>query len=389
MATEFTLGIEEEYQIIDPVTRELRSGIDDLMGERNDDDEVTLQVELHKSVVEVATGICADIQQARQEVLANRRRAARIAERVGLRIAAAATHPIARWQDQDLSIGPTYDRLVNDLQDVARANLIFGLHVHVGIPDRDEAIAIFNSARYFLPHVLALSTSSPFFEGRRSGLKSMRSLIFERLPRTGIPERFSSYREFETFVALLVKTGCIDSGKRIWWDLRPHPSFSTLEFRVCDLPTRADDVIAIAALLQALVARLARVHRGNMAWNDHRSALLRENKWRALRYGLEGHLIDFGRQSEVPFADLVEELLELVDDVVDELGTRAEMDHIRRIVAEGTSADHQLRIFEESGGNLEAVVDWLIEETMVGVPRLEALNGGRHPDAAPGTEASS
>lgn len=380
MATEFSLGIEEEYQIIDPGTRELRSGIDELLGERLDDDDVTLQVELHKSVVEVATGVCATVAEARQEVLANRRKASRIAERAGLRIAAAATHPIARWRDQDISIGPDYDRLVNDLQDVARANLIFGLHVHVGVPDRDEAIAIFNSARYFLPHVLALSTSSPFFEGRRSGLKSMRSLIFERLPRTGIPERFSSYREFETFVALLVKTGCIDSGKRIWWDLRPHPNYATLEFRVCDLPTRAEDVVAIAALLQALVARLAQVHRGNMAWNDHRSALLRENKWRAARYGLEGRLIDFGRQAEVPFPDLVEELLSFVDCVLDDLGSRDAIEGVRRIVREGTSADHQLAIFDESEGDLHAVVDWLIEETMRDVPRSASPHPAPRPN---------
>jgi len=255
MDAEFTLGIEEEFQIIDPETRELRCVISELMDSNTPLDEVQLQTELHQSTVEVATDICADITQARSNVVRNRRALARIARRRGLEIGAASTHPFARWEEQTISDSERYLQLVGELQDVARANLIFGMHVHVGIPDREEAIAVYNSARYFLPHLLALSVSSPFFNGRATGLQSTRTMLFKRLPRTGIPERFEDYHEFEKFVHTLVETGCIDDGRRIWWDIRPHPTFDTLEFRVCDLPTRVDHVIAIAAMVQAIVAR--------------------------------------------------------------------------------------------------------------------------------------
>ncbi len=367
MGSEFTLGIEEEFQIVDPDTRDLKSRIAQLIEVSTTHDEVALQPELHQSVVEVATPVCADIEEARRAVIRNRKMAEATAERVGLRIAASSTHPFARWEDQTISDKERYAKLVDDLQDIARANLIFGLHVHVGVPDREEAIAIFNSARYFLPHLLALSTSSPFFNGRKTGLKSARTSIFKRLPRTGIPERFESYREFESFVKLLVNTGCIDDGGRIWWDLRPHPRFSTLEFRICDLPPRLDDVIAIAALVQAIVAKLAWLHRHNQSWNIHRVALMQENKWRAARYGVSRPMIDFGRRAEVPMAELIDELLEFVNDAVDELGTKDAIDGVRRIAREGTSADRQLAVFESSGGKLEAVVDQVLAETMLGL----------------------
>lgn len=364
---EFTLGIEEEYQIVCPKTRTLKSLITQMLSAKTPLDEIDLQPELHQSVVEVATGICADANEARAEVVRARRSAAEVAGRIGMRIAAASTHPFSRWQDQAISDDNRYNAIVNDMQDIARANLIFGMHVHVGLPDREEAIAVFNQARYFLPHLLALSASSPFFNGRRTGLKSTRTLIFERMPRTGLPERFESYGEFERFVQTLVKTGCIDDGRRIWWDIRPHPRFSTLEFRVCDLPTRVDEVVAIAALIQAIVAKLTWLRRQNLSFGIHRTALMRENKWRAARYGVFGKLIDFGKQAELPFGDLVDELLHFVDDVLDDLGSRAEMETIKRMTREGTSADRQLAIFESSGENLEAVVDSILEETMLGV----------------------
>lgn len=364
--SEFTLGIEEEFQIVDPETRDLKSRIAQLMEASTPLDEVVLRPELHQSVVEVATPVCANIDEARRAVINNRKTAEAIAERVGLRIAAASTHAFARWEDQTISDKERYAKLVDDLQDIARANLIFGLHVHVGVPDRDEAIAIFNSARYFLPHLLALSTSSPFFNGRKTGLKSARTSIFKRLPRTGIPERFASYAEFDAFVRLLVETGSIDDGGRIWWDIRPHPTFSTLEFRICDIPPRLDDVLAIAALIQAIVAKLAWLHRHNQSWNIHRTALMQENKWRAARYGVSRPLIDFGKGAEVPMATLIDELLEFVDDAVDALGSRDAVDGVRRIVREGTSADRQLAVFESSGGKLEAVVDQVLAETIAG-----------------------
>ena len=366
MQQEFTLGVEEEFQIVDPRTRELQSAISQMMEATQRLDSIHLMPELHQSVVEVASPICKNIQEVRAAVIANRREAARIAGEVGCCIAAASTHPFSRWQDQQISEGERYERLVGELQYVGRANLIFGMHVHVGVEDKDEAIAIFNSVRYFLPHLLALSTSSPFVGGRMTGLKSVRSLIFKRLPRTGIPEAFGSYQECERFLDLLVETRCIDAQRRVWWDLRPHPVYSTLEFRIMDLPSRVDDVVALTALVQGLVVRLAKLHRDNMAWRSYRTALIEENKWRAVRWGLDGKLIDFGRRKEVPMRDLVWEMIELVDPVADHLGIREELRHLETIVRDGTGADRQLRTYEETG-SLEAVVDQILEETMQGV----------------------
>lgn len=366
MAKEFTLGIEEEYQIVDPETRELKSLITQMITAKTSLEDIELQKELHQSQVEVATGICDNIQHAREEVLHNRRQATKIADRIGMKIGAASTHPTAKWQEQTISDDARYIQIVDELEDVARANLIFGMHVHVGLPDREEAIAVFNQARYFLPHLMALSTSSPFFNGRKTGLKSTRSLLFKRMPRTGIPERFESYGEFERFVGTLVKTGCIDNGKRIWWDVRPHPNFSTLEFRICDLPPRVDDVVAIAGIIQAVVAKLTKLKRQNLSFAVHRTALMEENKWRASRYGVNSKLIDFGRQEEVPFASLMDELFDFVDDVLDELGSRDEVNGIRKIAKEGTSADRQLAVYEETK-SMEAVVDLILKETAEGL----------------------
>jgi carboxylate-amine ligase len=363
---QFTMGVEEEFQIIDPHTRELRSFITQLLEATTELDDVELQPELHQSVVEVTTGICKNIQEVRRDILTNRLKAARIAERVGVRIGAASTHPFSRWQDQKIHDKERYNQSVEVMQDIARANLIFGLHVHIGIPDRDLAIQVFNSARYFLPHFLALSTSSPFLDGRLTGIESTRTMIFKRLPRTGIPERFFSYREYEDFVATLVRTGCIDDARRIWWDLRPHPFFQTLEFRVCDLPSLVEDSVAIAALVQAVVAKLVWLQERNLSFNMYRLEMLSENKWRAARYGVHGKLIDWGRNEEVPFAELIEEILEFVDDVVDDLGSRKELEGIRRIAETGTSADRQRDIYEKTGNILD-VVDLILEETMRGV----------------------
>jgi carboxylate-amine ligase len=371
MARDFTLGVEEEFQIIDPHTRELKSLITQLIEAGTPLDEITLQPELHQSVVEVATGICDDVQAVRRDVLKNRRSAARIARRVGVKIGAASTHPFALWEDQPISQKDRYIQSVEEMQDAARGNLIFGLHVHVGIHDRDLAIAVYNQARYFLPHLLALSCSSPFFNGRKTGLRSTRTLIFKRLPRTGIPELFQSYAEFESFISTLVKTRCIDDGRRVWWDIRPHPTYSTLEFRICDLPTLAEDVVTLAAAVQAITAKLAWLHRKNLTFNLHRVNMMDENKWRAARYGVRGKLIDWGKKEEVPFMNLARELVEFCDEVVDDLGSRNELEGILRIAETGTSADRQLEAYERSGGDLKAVVDQILDETMHGVPPLE------------------
>ena len=257
---------------------------------------------------------------------------------------------------------------------VARANLIFGLHVHVGVEDRETAIQIMNAARYFVPHILALSTNSPFWLGMDTGLKSYRCKVFDKFPRTNIPDYFPSYGEYESFVNLLVQTNCIDNAKKIWWDIRPHPNFPTLEFRCCDVPMRVDETIAIAALIQATVAKLYKLYAANQGFRLYRRALIMENKWRALRYGLDGNLIDFGKKSEVPMRVLMDEYLEFVDDVVDELGSRKELNYIHEMLRNGSGADRQLRVYRETG-DFHRVVDYIISETEAGVLNTAASAG--------------
>ncbi|HEX8653001.1 MAG TPA: carboxylate-amine ligase [Pyrinomonadaceae bacterium] len=368
MFEQFTLGIEEEFQIVDPQTRELRSHVSEFLEEGKMLLGEQIKPEMIQSMIEVGTGICKNIQEARADISRLRGIISSLARRKGLEIVAASTHPISRWQDQKIFDDERYALLVQELEMVARSLLIFGLHVHVGVADPERAIHIMNAARYFLPHVLALSTSSPFWVGINTGLKSYRSEVFKQFPRTDIPDHFDSHASFQRYVDLLVKTGCIDNGKKIWWDVRPHPFFPTLEFRVCDIPTRVDDTIAIAALFQAIVAKLNKLIDKNLGFRLYRRMLVQENKWRAVRWGLDGKMVDFGKQKEVPVRDLILELLEFVDDVLDDLGSRKEVEHIHTILARGTSADEQLQIYRETG-DLKLVVDRLIERTMENVPR--------------------
>jgi glutamate---cysteine ligase / carboxylate-amine ligase len=367
MPPTFTIGIEEEYQTIDPETRDLRSHIQAELLEKG---KMVLQervkAELHQSVVEVGTGICRNIKEAKAEVKELRRNIIRLARENGLRVASVATHPFSDWRTQEIHPDQRYKDIVEDMQLVARANLIFGLHVHIGIEDRETAIHMMNHARYFLPHILALSTNSPFWLGMNTGLKSYRCKVFDKFPRTNIPDYFPSWGEYENFIKLLIKTNCIDNAKKIWWDIRPHPFFNTIEFRVCDIPMRADETIALAALIQATVAKLYKLYSANQGFRLYRRALIMENKWRASRYGLEGKLIDFGKQTEVPARDLILEYLDFVDDVVDELDSREELDYIRNILETGSGADRQLRVFQDTG-DLKKVVDYIIEETEAGL----------------------
>jgi carboxylate-amine ligase len=231
-----------------------------------------------------------------------------------------------------------------------------------------------NAARYFLPHLLALSTSSPFWAGRDTGLKSYRTAVFRRFPRTGVPDHFGSWGEYDNYVTLLVDLHCIDNGKKIWWDLRPHPTFGTLEFRVCDVPTRVEETIALAALSQAIVVKLHRLYQKNMGFRLYRKALIDENKWRAARWGIEGKLVDFGKRAEVPMRDLAEELLEFVDDVVDGLGSRREVEYVRTILADGTSADRQLKVYRDTN-DLRAVVQHIVRETRAGITTAQRAAG--------------
>src|SRR3984885_4916967 len=368
MRPTFTIGIEEEYQTVDPVTRDLRSHIaTEMLAKGKLRLEERVKAEMHQSVVEVGTRICKTIGDARLDLYDLRRQMIGLAREHGLVLVAGATHPFADWRSQEIYPDPRYARVVEDLQLVARANLIFGLHVHVGVEDREAAIRIMNSMRYFLPHIMALATNSPFWLGLNTGYKGYRAKVFENFPRTGIPDAFSSYSEFENYVALLVRTNCIDNGKKIWWDIRPHPFFNTVEVRACDIPLRAEETVAIAALIQATAAYLYRLHAANQDYRQYARPLLMENKFRAVRYGLDGHLIDFGRQQEIPERELLEEYLILVDREVEELGSREAIQGIRKILETGTGADRQLKVFEETNGDLKAVVDYMAQETAAGL----------------------
>jgi glutamate---cysteine ligase / carboxylate-amine ligase len=362
-----SIGIEEEYQTIDPETRDLRSHIaSEILPKAKLALKEAVKPEMHQSVIEVGTRVCKDIKEARENVQSLRREVITLASEHDMLLAAGSTHPFSDWKLQEIYPDERYHRVVEDMQLIARANLVFGLHVHIGIEDRNTAIHIMNSMRYFLPHILALSTNSPFWMGMNSGFKSYRVKVFERFPRTGIPDTFANWSDYENFVALLVKTNCIDNGKKIWWDIRPHPFFDTLEVRVCDIPMRMDETIAIAALIQATMAMLYKLHASNKSYRIYGRALISENKFRASRYGLEGKLVDFGREEEVPVRDLMMEYLEMIDEVVDELGSREEINYIHQMLKMGTGADRQLKVYQETG-DLKKVVDFMVAETRVGV----------------------
>ena len=368
MFEQFTLGIEEEFQIVDPVTRELKSHVSEILEEGKMLLGEKIKPEMIQSMIEVGTGVCANIQEAREDITQLRCIISSLARQKGMAIAAASTHPFSKWSEQEIFEADRYKLLVDELQMVARSLLIFGVHVHVGIADLDRRIHIMNAARYFLPHVLAMTTSSPFWLGFNTGLKSYRSEVFKKFPRTDIPDHFESYQQFQGYIDLLTKMNCIQDGSKLWWDVRPHHLFPTLEFRICDIPTRVDDTIAVAALFQAIVAKLTILLDKNLGFRLYHRRLIQENKWRAVRYGLDGKLLDLGKQKEVPVKDLIRELLEFVDDVVDNLNSRKEIEHIHTILDRGTSADEQLKVYHESGEKFEPVVDMLIKNTMENVP---------------------
>jgi carboxylate-amine ligase len=363
----FSIGIEEEYQTIDPETRDLRSHIQAeivqkgkmILAER-------VKPEMHQSVVEIGTSVCHTVGEAKAEIRMIRQQMVRLAHENGLRLSAGGSHPFAEWRDQAIYPDERYRIIVEDMAMVARANLIFGLHVHVGVEDRETAIQLMNGARYFLPHLLALSANSPFWLGMDTGFQSYRCKVFERFPRTNIPDLYQSWSEFEDYVNLLIRTNCIDNAKKIWWDIRPHPHYPTLEFRVCDMPMRLEETICIAAVCQAVIAKLYRLHEQNLSFRHYSRALIMENKWRAARYGLDGKIIDFGKQTEVPARELMYELMEFVSDVVAELGSIEEVGYIRQILERGNGATRQLRVFQETN-DLKRVVDYMIAETEYGL----------------------
>ena len=365
-APSLTLGIEEEYQIIDPETRELKSYITEILsGDKLILDEV--KPELHQSMVEIGSKVCRAPSDLRQELVRLRGLVMDLAGKSGLAIAAAGTHPFSSWMTQEITPLERYAGVREDLQDLAQQLLIFGTHIHVGIEDPEFLIDAINVARYLLPHVLCLSTSSPFWQGRRTGLKSYRSIVFRNFPRTGVPPIMRSAGDYEELLGALVTTGCVPDGSKIWWDARPHHAYPTLEFRVCDVCTRVDEAVCIAAILQAIVGKIWKLRRDNLTFRVYPTAMIEENKWRAVRFGLDGKLIDFGKQQEQPARELISEMLQwFVDDVVDELGSRREVEYAFEIMRTGTSADRQLRVFDETG-DLKTVVDRVIAETAEGV----------------------
>ncbi len=381
--SELTLGVEEEYQIIDRESRELTSFVGDVLEQGATVFRDQVKPEFLQSQVEIGSHVCRNVREARQEVTRLRGLVSETAERNGCCIVSAGTHPFSRWQDQLITEKDRYKALLTTMKVIAQRLLIFGMHVHVGIPDRQLRIDVMNQLTYFMPHTLSLSTSSPFWLGQHTGLKSYRSVIFEDLPRTGLPEYFRTASEYDQFLDILIKTNCIDEPTKIWWDIRPHPRFPTLEIRICDAITRVDDVISVVALLQAMVAKMIQLRLNNQTWRHYRKALVEENKWRAIKDGLDGHLLDLGKTEQVPTRLLIEEMIEFVDDVVDSLDSRQEVEGVRRILDEGTSADRQILTYQKTG-SLEAVVDMLAEHLKVIDWPGEPLGG-----TTPATECGS
>jgi carboxylate-amine ligase len=364
MSSQFTLGIEEEFQMVDRQTGQLCSHILTILEKGASHLNEHIKPEMLQSAVEIVTGICPDVQAARSELRALRRALLDLLEEDGLGLISAGTHPEALWQEQLSMPNPRYVELEEDLQDIARSILIFGLHVHVGVEGQDLAIEILNQARNWLPQLLALSTNSPFWGGRFTGIKSYRSVVWRPFPRNGIPDSFANWSEFDNYVQALISTGCIDNGKKIWWDIRPHPFFSTIEFRICDMPARLDDSIALAALCQALVAKLTWRANHGLADPILSRPLLEENKWRAMRYGLDGEILDFTRNRRLTMRESIRELFAFVDDVLDDLGSRPEIDYLRLLLDDpsGTGADRQVEIYKRTG-SVHAVTQYLMEQS--------------------------
>ena len=358
----FTLGIEEEYQIIDAESRDLVSHVYKIIREGKPTLNESLKHEMHASAIELGTGICDNVSHVRDEIRTLRKKLIEIAHDQGLRVAGGGTHPFSDWKLNEIVSNERYTKIVSDLGDIARENLVFGLHVHVSIPNREEGLRIQNVVRYFLPHVFALSTNSPFWLGRNTGFKSYRQEVFAKFPRTGIPSYFSSVADLDTYINLLIKTKTIDTAKKIWWDLRIHPVYPTIEFRICDMPFTIEETVCIAAIIQSLVAKIYKMHRQNISFREYRRIFIAENKWRAGKDGIDAHLIDLGKEENVSYEDLLEELIDFVDDVVDDLGCREEVAYAREIIKMGTGADRQLKVFKQTG-DLKKVVDYMIEQT--------------------------
>ena len=360
-----TIGVEEEYQIVDPKTRELTSFVSEYLEEGAMIYKDQVQPELLQSQIEIGSKVCNNIDELDEEIRKLRTMLSDFSIKNDTRIVAAGTHPFSHWRDQIVTDKERYHGLFDSMQYVAKRLLIFGMHVHIGIPNKNLRIDVMNQMRYFIPHILALSTSSPFWLGENTGFKSYRSIIFEDLPRTGVPEKFNSYSDYDQYVKTLIRSKTIDEPTKIWWDIRPHHIYPTLEFRICDCCTTVDEAIGIAAIIQALVAKMINLRNNNQTWRNYRSSLISENKWRAMKDGINSKLIDLGKQKEVSYDSLINEILEFIDDVIDGLGSRKKIEKFMYHISNGTSADRQIEEYNKNK-DINSVVDMLIQETISG-----------------------
>lgn len=379
MSTDLTIGIEEEYLLVDPKTGELagESGLQDAViadvQARVGTDTGLVMPEFLKAQIEVGTAVCGSVAEVGQKLHRLRHSVAEAAARHGLAPIAASTHPTAHWAAQQHTDKERYNLLAHDFQAVARRLVICGMHVHVGITENDHRIDLLGQIAYFLPHLLALSTSSPFWQSKHTGLHCYRLSIFDGLPRTGLPERFDAWSEYERHVDMMVTAGLLENASKIWWDVRPHFRFPTLELRIADMCTRLEDGISIAALYACLLSMLQRLRRENQRWRSYSNMLIRENRWRAQRYGFDRGLVDFGIGTIVDYGQLLEELITLTAEDAARLNCEAEVAHARTILQRGTSAHNQLQTYHRAleGGATDAqalkkVVDWLVAETVAG-----------------------
>ncbi|MGC2239301.1 MAG: carboxylate-amine ligase [Acidimicrobiia bacterium] len=372
---EFTIGIEEEYLVVDRETRDLIKNPPSAMWDSLREvlgPQVT--PEFLKAQIEVGTKVCQKVSEARADLAAMRRELSTVVTEYGGAIIASSTHPFANWSEQETTEQPRYLRLAADYQQVARQLVICGMHIHVGIGDPHLRIDLMNQMRYMLPHLLALSTSSPFWAGTDTGLLAYRLVIFKNLPRTGVPEEFLSWGEYERMLDIMISAGLLEDATKLWWDIRPSARYPTLEMRVSDVCTRLDDAMTVAALYLCLLGYLFRLRKLNQRWRAYSSLLISENMWRAQRYGVEGSLVDFGRGELVPYADLVEEFIDVLAEVADEFDVTDELLHAREIVKNGTSAHRQRATYQRalaSGATeeeaLKEVVDYLIDDTLFGI----------------------
>ena len=372
---QLTLGVEEEYLLVDKDTRALAvDPPDELMQKCEERLGIQVSSELLRSQIEIGTRVCGNVSEVRDELVRLRGNIKEVANEYGLEPIASSTHPFSRWRDQKHTRKERYDQLTIEMQGTARRLLICGMHVHVGINDDELRIDLMNQMSYFLPHLLALSCSSPFWEGRDTGLKSYRLTVFDALPRTGLPERFASYAEYERHVRILIDAGLIDDTTKIWWDLRPSAKFPTLETRIMDVCTRLDDTVSLTALLVCIFRMLYRLRLHNQRWRIYTPMLIRENRWRAMRYSFDEGLVDLAKGSVVPFEDLLDEMLSLIAEDAEALGCTDEVNDLRHIMQRGTSAHRQLKKYEleVAGGAshddaLKAVVDKLVKDTAEGL----------------------